>query len=152
MRQVGRYANSNHTESSFAAYLADAVQALMVKWDRSYSVEFTAPMTYEVSPDIAERDIRPIVLMASIIYKMGNIPLASFQDGDFSWNPHKGPANPIEADRDELETYIQKIRLAGAQTMPMRGFAYVYNREAYNFWWDPALWGFIGWEAPISMI
>lgn len=133
-RQVGQYIAPDDTESTYAAYLADAVQALMFRWDREYLVEFTEPMTYVVAPDIAQKDFRPIILMASIIYKMANVQLASFQDGDFSYSPLKGTSNPLEIDRNELILYLgSSIRLAKAVAVPMRGFAYVFNREAYSY-------------------
>ncbi len=130
-RQLGRYVHSDDTESRLAAYLADATQALMYRWERDYSVTFTAPQTYVVSPDISERDNRPIILMASIIYKMGNVSNASYVDGDFSFTPHRG-TTPLDIDREELLAYVGKVRLARAVSSPMRGYAYAFNTESYR--------------------
>lgn len=131
-RQLGVYgANSDLVPAQYSAYLADAVQALMFKWDREYQVEQVAENSYVVTPDIAQKDIRPIILMASIIFKMGNVTMASFQDGDFSYNPFKGAANTLEIDRSELIGYLGKIRLAKPSTGPLRGFAAVWSTESY---------------------
>jgi hypothetical protein len=131
-RQLGQYVNEADTESKLAAYLADAVQALMFRWDRSYSVTWEEPLTFTVEPDIAQKDIRPIVLMASIIYKMANTALAAFQDGDFSYNPHKGPANTLEIDRTELLNYLGKVRLAGPTSAPLNGYGFAWSGESYS--------------------
>lgn len=133
-RQLRKYKDASDTESAFAAYIADAVQALMLRWDRTYSVTFSAPMTYSVDPDVAQQDIRPIILMASIIYKTAlGSGLAAYTDGDFSYVPLKGAANPIDIDRKELLTYLgDKPRLIQAQSAPLRGFAYAFNKEAYG--------------------
>ena len=136
-RQIGKYADTAQPDSELAAYLADATQALMLRWDRDYSVTLVDPLTFTVSPDIAQRDIRPIVLMGSIIYKAASGALASYQDGDFSYNPLKGASNTIELDRNELLSYLgSAVRLAPASSSPLMGYAFVFNREAYyNFLW-----------------
>lgn len=131
-RQLGQYVREDDTESPLAAYLADAVQALMFRWDREYSVTLVEPLTFTVTPDIAQKDYRPIILMASIIYKMAHAPLAAFQDGDFSYNPHKGPANTLEIDRAELISYLGKIRLAKPMTGPLRGYGFAFSSESYS--------------------
>lgn len=139
-RQLGTYASRSKADSELAAYLADAVQALMLRWDRDYSVTFVEPLTFTVDPNIEQRDIRPIVLMASIIYKASSGALASVQDGDFSYNPLKGAANTISLDRDELLSYLgSALKLASARSAPLMGYAYVFNRESYMSF----LWG--GW-------
>lgn len=131
-RQIGVYAQGNTTnDSALAGYIADAVQALMYKWDKTYSIEYTPPHTYHITPDVEQRDIRPIILMASIIYKMGSMSLVSFTDGDFSWNPHRGGLSAIDSDRTELETYVPKVRLASAVAGSFIGFNSWYNPEAY---------------------
>ena len=136
-RQLGRYIDKNLTESQLAAYVADGVQALMMRWDRDYAVTFTDPLTFEVGPDIVEKDIRPIVLMASIIYKASTVPLAAYQDGDFSFAPLRGTANPIEFDRQELMLYLGKtVRLAKARSAPLRGYAYAFSKESYSILWS----------------
>lgn len=135
-RHLRKYQNPNDTESTFAAYLADAVQALMLQWDRDYVVTFTDPMTFTVDPDIAQADIRPIVLMASIIYKTSlGSGLAAYTDGDFSFVPIRGQVNPISLDRqDLLDNYLGggKPRLVKAQSAPLRGYAFAFNKESYN--------------------
>lgn len=134
-RQLGSYASANDTPSLQAAYLADAVEALGFRWTRDYEITFTSPNTYEVEPTIAAKDKRPIILMASIIYKMGKVNLASFRDGDFAWDPVQGRSNPISLDIAELDKYVGVVpKLAAGFTMPLRGYANVYNRETYNFW------------------
>ncbi len=124
------------TESGLAGYIADAVQALMYRWEKTYSVEFISPMTYIISPDIEEKDIRPIVLMASIIYKMGAMNYASFQDGDFSYNP-KGNQSSLDLDRTELLTYIPSVRLAKPTVGRLFGYKSIWNPEGYD--WGNAL-------------
>lgn len=131
-RQIGVYTQGqNHTDSVLAGYIADAVQALMFKWNRDYSVTFISPATYTVEPDVAQKDIRPIILMASIIYKMGTVGLVSFTDGDFSYNPHKGSGNAIDADRQELLGYIPSIQLARPSVGRFIGFNNWFNPESY---------------------
>lgn len=134
-RQLGRYARSTDTESQLAAYLADATQALMLRWERDYAVTFVEPLTFTVDPDIAQQDNRPLILMGSIIYKSSmGAGLAAYIDGDFSYSPLKGIANnPIQLDKEELLAYIGNTpRLAQPSTAPLRGYAYAFNREAYT--------------------
>lgn len=132
-RQIGVYTQGqNHTDSHLAGYISDAVQALMLRWNRGYTVDFISPMTYNISPDIEQSDIRPIILMASIIYKMGTIGLVSFTDGDFSYNPHKGSSSAIESDRLELLSYIPAgVRLATPSVGRFLGFDNWVNPESY---------------------
>lgn len=134
-RQLGQYRRSGDTDSKLAAYLADAVEALAFRWTRDYVIELTAPLTFEVTPDIAMKDKRPIILMASIIYKMGNLEAASFVDGDFRWDPQQGRQNPLQVDLAELDKLLPpaSTRLATGITAPLRGYANVYNRESYNY-------------------
>lgn len=142
-RQIGVYTQGTTTsDSALAGYIADAVQALLPRWDRGYDIEFISPMTYHITPDLENKDIRPIILMASIIYKMGSVGMISFTDGDFSWNPNKGSDNTIDMDRQELLSYIPKVQLAGATAGQFLGFKSVYNPESYNWleacafiWW-----------------
>lgn len=139
-RQIGIYTQGTTTDSYLAGYISDAVQALMFRWDRDYSIDFISPATYNISPDVEQKDIRPIILMASIIYKMGNVGLASFTDGDFSYNPHKGSANSLEIDRNELLSYIPKAKLASPTTGALLGFGGWFNPESYiwaaiNYCW-----------------
>lgn len=133
-RQLGTYIREEHTESKLAGYLADSVKALSYFWTRTYEVTYTEPETYMLNVTIDPQDERPIILMGSIIYKMGNTPMAAFSDGDFSYNPPRGAWNPIDQDRKELERYIGKVRLAKPTTAPLRGFNNVYNPESYNWW------------------
>lgn len=138
-RQIHVYTQGENTvDSALAGYISDAVMALMYRWDKEYTVEFTSPATYEISPDVEPKDIRPIILMASIIYKMGNIGLASFTDGDFSYNPHRGDSSSIAFDREELLAYIPKVRLASARAGTFLGFNNWYNPESY-------IWAAINW-------
>ena len=131
-RQVSVYTQGNNTDNaSLAGYIADAVQALMFRWDREYSVTFISPQTYTISPDIAEKDIRPIILMASIIYKMGTIGMVNFIDGDFSYSPHKGEHNAIELDVTELRNYLPSTRLASARVGQFLGYNNWFNPESY---------------------
>jgi hypothetical protein len=120
------------TDSQLAGYIADAVQALMFRWDRTYSVEFISPMTYNISPDISEKDLRPIILMASIIYKMGSVGLVAFSDGDFSYNP-KGGLSSLELDRSELLSYLPNVRLAKPSVGALYGYKAIWNPEGYDW-------------------
>ena len=133
-RQLSTYILEEHTESKLAGYLADSVKALSYFWSRDYEVEFTEPETYLLNKDVDAQDERPIILMGSIIYKMGNNSMASFTDGDFSYNPPRGAWNPIDQDRKELERYIGRVRLAKPISAPMRGFDNIYNPESYKWW------------------
>jgi len=133
-RQLQQFKSAEHTDSTLAAYLADAIEALNYRWTRDYIIEYTAPNTYHVEPDVAARDKRPIILQASIIYKMGNNSFISFKDGDFAWNPSQGRTNPLALDVAELDRIIPFApRLAQAITAPLRGFSNIWNIESYNF-------------------
>lgn len=134
-RQLREYRRAQDTDSTLAAYLADAVEALNYRWTRDYVVENTAPLTFEVEPTIAAKDKRPVILMASIIYKSGNLNLVSFRDGDFAWDPQQGRTNPLQVDLNELDKILPsgQGKLAVGITAPLRGYANVYNREAYNY-------------------
>jgi hypothetical protein len=134
-RHIGQYLNEDDTDSKLAAYLADGVEALVMRWGRPYTITVIAPESYSVLPDIAVKDKRAVVLMASIIYKSAKIQLSSFSDQDFSWNPHTGAFNPISLDVAELSTMVPKIRLAKSMSGSLRGFGGIYNPESYN-WLD----------------
>jgi hypothetical protein len=137
-RHLRQYKRSDDTASIFAGYLADGVQALEYRWDRIYTVTHIAPATYSVIPDITTKDIRTIILMASIIYKMGNFSQAKFTDGDFSYDPQNlWHTNPLTLDITELKERLPSVRLAAGRTSPMRGFNNIYNRENYD--WAPCL-------------
>lgn len=143
-RHIRTYRQETDTDSKLAGYLADAVEALSYFWDRTYAVTFTNPYTYVVDPDIEARDKRPLILMGSIIYKMGNINIAAFSDGDFSYNPFpRGKdTSSIALDVNELEKYgFMGPRLAQARTAPMRGFNNIFNRESYDWTAVFALFG-----------
>ena len=127
------YQSAKDTDSTLAAYLADATEALQFRWSRTYAITFIAPNSYSVDPTIISKDKRPIILMASIIYKMGNTQLASFRDQDFSYDPQKGKYNPTQADIDELSKYLPTYRLAKAVTAPLRGFNNAINPESYSW-------------------
>jgi len=133
-RHLRQYKKVDDTASILAGYLADSVQALEYRWDRTYVVTYIAPATYSVSPDILSKDIRTIILMASIIYKSGNVGQASFSDGDFSYNPVRSVIMP---DITEIRERLPAVRLAQGRTAPMRGFNNIYNRENYD--WTPCL-------------
>lgn len=125
------------TESGLAGYIADGVQALLYRWDKTYSVALTSPMTYVISPVILEKDIRPIILMASIIYKSGSLGLVSFSDGDFSYHGATA-AKALELDRAELLSYIPATRLAKPTIGPLFGYRAIWNPENYD--WMNALY------------
>jgi hypothetical protein len=55
-RHVHQYLNDDETDSEIAAYLSDSVEALAFRWSRTYEITFTAPLTFEVTPDIAPKD------------------------------------------------------------------------------------------------
>lgn len=130
-RQISVYTHGETTsDSALAGYISDAVQALMYRWDKEYSIEFNAPQTYFISPDVEQRDIRPIILMASIIYKMGVVSSVSFQDGDFSYNPRGAAAN-LAADKEELLNYVPSKRLAVPSVGQFLGFDNWINPESY---------------------
>jgi hypothetical protein len=135
-RQLRVYINTKtDTASTLAGYLADAVQALDYRWTRTYVVSLIEPATYSVTPDITDGDIRPVILMASIIYKMGNWNPARITDGDFSYDPSPTgvKVDPIEKDITELKARLPLVRLAAGVTAPMRGFNNIYNRENYDW-------------------
>jgi hypothetical protein len=133
-RQLRQYKNAIDTDSTLAAYLADAIEALNYRWVRTYTITYTAPNTYFVSPDIEAKDKRPIILQASIIYKMGNLDTIAFRDGDFAWNPSQGKTNPLSLDVAELDRIIPpSAKLAQAITAPIRGYSNIYNPESYMF-------------------
>lgn len=133
-RQLRQYKSPTDTDSTLAAYLADAIEALNYRWVRTYIIEYTAPNTYHVEPTIAAKDKRPIILQASIIYKMGNLDSIAFRDGDFAWNPSQGRTNPLTLDIAELDRIIPpSAKLAQAITAPIRGYSNVYNPESYMF-------------------
>lgn len=135
-RHLKAYISDEDTDSKLAGYLADSVECLSYFWNRTYTITYTNPSTYEVNPLITPGDKRPIILMASIIYKMGNINLAGFSDGDFSYNPFpRGKdTSTLAIDINELAKYnIQTPKLARPTTTPLRGFNNVFNRESYNW-------------------
>lgn len=137
-RHVGQFLDSDETDSELAAYLSDSVEALMFRWNRTYEITYTAPMTFEVAPDIAPKDKRPIILMASIIYKMGNLQLASFKDQDFSYDPQQGRQNPTQMDVEELARFLPIYRLAKSNSEPLFGFNNIFNHESYR--WSGMMW------------
>lgn len=132
-RHLSQYIAVGETDAELAAYLADGVEALAFRWARTYEITHTPPMTYEVSPTVAAKDKRPIVLMASIIYKMGNLQLAGFTDQDFSYDPQQGRQNPLQMDIEELARFLPIYRLARPVTGPMRGYNNLVNPESYNW-------------------
>jgi hypothetical protein len=136
-RHLRQYKKKTDTASTLAGYIADGIQALEYRWGRTYTITYVAPATYSVSPDIISADIRPVILMASIIYKMGNYSLARFTDGDFSYDPQNSwRSNPITFDIEELKQILPTQtagKLATGRTAPMRGFNNIYNSESYNW-------------------
>lgn len=134
-RHLRQYLQSDDTDSTLAAYLGDGLTALSWRWTRDYAVTTVMPNTYSVDPAIVMADLRPVILMSSIIYKMGNSSLASYRDGDFAFDPVQGRTNPIALDIAELNGVIplRKVQLAQAIRAPMRGFASVFNDETYTF-------------------
>lgn len=133
-RQLSQFQKADHTDSTLAAYLADAVEALNYRWVRDYTIEYISPNTYNVDPSIEAADKRPIILQASIIYKMGNASFTSFRDGDFAWNPSQGKQNPLSLDIAELDKIIPPVpKLAQAITAPIRGYSNIFNPESYMF-------------------
>lgn len=133
-RHLRQYKKSTDTASILAGYLADGVEALQYRWDRLYAITYIAPESYSVTPDIESKDKRTVILMAAIIYKMGNYSLARFTDGDFSYDPQNAwRTNPITFDINELKTRLPETQLATGRTAPMRGFNNIYNRENYDW-------------------
>lgn len=118
-----------------AAYLADGIEALSYRWDKTYAITVPAPKTYVVSPDITMKDKRPIILMASIIYKMGKWEQAYVRDGDFATDSRttRPPANAIIMELTELGNMLPAVRLAVGSTVPMRGFNQIFNPESYDW-------------------
>jgi len=137
-RHLRQYVKPQDTDSKLAAYIADGIEALNYRWDRTYVITQITPETYAVTPDIVPGDKRPVILMASIIYKMGNYSMARFTDGDFSYDPQNAwRTNPITFDVEELKQIVPfaSSRLVSGSTAPMRGFNNIYNAEGYN-WGD----------------
>jgi hypothetical protein len=132
-RHLGHYVNTGETDSQLAAYIADGVEALSFRWSRQYIVTQIPPLSFSVEPTIAPKDKRPIILMASIIYKMGNLQLAGFRDQDFSYDPQQGRQNPLQMDIEELARFLPIYRLARPVTSPLRGYNNVINPESYNW-------------------
>jgi len=142
-RQLKQYVKGSDTDSTLAAYLADSTEALNWRWTRSYAITFTTPNSYSVSPDVAAKDKRPIILMASIIYKMGNVELAGFRDGDFAYDPQQGRTNPIMQDIAELDKILPRAQLAKGKTAAMRGYSNGYNPESYSWLSSAGVFGAI---------
>lgn len=133
-RHLKQYIKEEDTDSNLAAYLADGIEALDWRWGRDYVITVTQPNTYNVTPDVAMKDKRPVILMASIIYKMGNVELAGFTDGDFAYNPQQGRNNPLATDIAELGLLVPVgKRLGLAASAPLRGFSNGYNPESYSW-------------------
>lgn len=143
-RHLNQYKREDDTDSKLAAYLADGIEALGFRWNRAYEITTIEPETYLVTPDVAAKDKRPIILMASIIYKMGNLQLASFKDQDFAYDPQQGRQNPIQVDVEELARFLPIYRLASARSAPLRGYAYWGNTENYGYWLQNVVLGSIG--------
>jgi len=133
-RHLNQYKREDDTDSKLAAYLADGIEALAFRWSRSYEVTVIEPETYFVEPTIEARDKRAIILMASIIYKMGNVMFAGFKDGDFQYDPQQGRQNPLQVDIEELARFLPIYKLAKARTAPLRGYNSAVNPESYMFW------------------
>jgi len=133
-RQLRQFQRLDDTDSTLAAYLADAVEALNNRWTRTYEISYIAPNSYSVDPDITAKDKRPIILAASIIYKGANTNLAAIRDGDFAYDPQQGRQNPIQTDILELDKLLPfSAALASATTAPLRGYSNVWNPEGYLF-------------------
>lgn len=142
-RHLKQFKNTNDTDSQLAAYLADGIEALGFRWTRTYAITVIEPETYFVEPTVVPKDKRPIILMASIIYKMGNIQLAGFKDQDFMYDPQQGRQNPIQVDVEELARFLPIYRLASARTAPMRGYNSWVNPESYTFLLEGVIGGSI---------
>lgn len=136
-RQLKQYREESHTDSTLAGYLADSCEALNFRWSREYVVTSPAANTFLVTPDITAADKRPVIVMAAIIYLMGNWAQAYKRDGDFAIDPRTINAgiNPIVLMTKELGDMLPSIKLASARTAAMRGFNNIWNRESYN-WTD----------------
>jgi hypothetical protein len=135
-RHLSNYIETDEIDSELAAYIADGIEALQFRWDREYAVDLIPPLTYSVTPDIESKDKRPIILMASIIYKMGKVQLANFSDGDFSYSTQQGRQNPIQMDIEELARFLPIYRLARPSTAPLRGYNNIVSPESY-IWLAP---------------
>lgn len=140
-RHLNQFKRSDDTDSKLAAYLADGIEALGFRWTRTYTITMIEPETYFVEPAVVAKDKRPIILMASIIYKMGNLQLAGFKDQDFAYDPQQGRQNPIQVDVEELARFLPIYRLASARTAPMRGYNSFVNPESYMFWLEGVIGG-----------
>lgn len=134
-RQLNQYVKGSDTDSTLAAYLADSIEALNWRWTRTYDIAVIQPNTFSVSPEVTAKDKRPIILMASIIYKCGNVELAGYKDGDFAYNPQQGRQNPLATDIAELDKILPQAghRLGKASSAPLRGFSNAFNIESYNY-------------------
>lgn len=133
-RQLNQYIKADDTDSKLAAYLADAIDAMNWRWIRTYEVTTISPYTFTVSPTIVSKDRRPIILMASIIYKGSNVDLSRFSDGDFAYDPQQGKNNPLAVDIAELDKLLPLgARLFKASSSPLRGFSNGYNPESYSW-------------------
>lgn len=134
-RQLKQYVKDSDTDSTLAAYLADAIEALNWRWTRTYVITVIQPNTYSVDPEVTAKDKRAIILMGSIIYKSGNIELASFKDGDFAYDPQQGRQNPLATDISELDKLLPVAgkRLGLASASPLRGFSNAFNTESYTY-------------------
>ena len=133
-RHLKQYRRAADSDSTLAAYIADAIEALNNRWTRTYVITTITPNTYSVEPEIALKDKRVVIVMASLIYKMGNVSLASFRDGDFAYDPVQGRTNPVALDIAELDKILGSApRLATGFTSPIIGYANVYNAESYNY-------------------
>lgn len=132
-RHLNQYKRAADTDSKLAAYLADGIEALSFRWSRTYAITVIAPDTYFVEPTIEAKDKRPIILMGSIIYKMGNVQMAGFKDGDFMFDPQQGRQNPLQVDIEELARFLPIYRLALARSAPLRGYNSLVNPESYIY-------------------
>lgn len=140
-RHLNQYKRADDTDSKLAAYLADGIEALAFRWSRSYEITVIEPETYFVEPTVETKDKRPIILMASIIYKMGNVHMAGFKDGDFMYDPQQGRQNPLQVDIEELSRFLPVYRLALARSAPLRGYNTYVNPESYMFWLEGVVGG-----------
>lgn len=133
-RQISQYVTENDTDSTLAGYIADGIDALNWRWFRTYVVENPSINTYTVTPIVSDKDRRPVVLMASIIFKGSNVDLAKFRDGDFAYDPQQGKTNPLAVDIAELDKILpQTTRLFKASTTALRGFSNGFNPESYRW-------------------
>lgn len=140
-RHLNQYKRSDDTDSKLAAYLADGIEALAFRWSRTYEITIIEPESYFVEPTVEARDKRAIILMASIIYKMGNVMFAGFKDGDFMYDPQQGRQNPLQVDIEELARFLPIYKLAKAKSAPLRGYNSFVNPESYMFWLEGVVGG-----------